>query len=343
MPVYNGEKFLAEAIDSLSSQTMQDWELIMVNDGSTDRTVEIVNGYGDERIRLISQENTGEGAARNKALDYAIGEYLAFLDADDLFFPKALESNVQYLDQHPNVGVVYSDGYYCDENATPLKRFSASRPCNYEGYILGELAVSPFICAPCCVMIRRSAIEEHAVLFDPELHIGTDWNFLLELARYYPYGYNPEITCRYRVHGGSITFINWQKRSEYIGKIRQRMITLPEFIRLSPEIRTYLLYQLLLETNSGEFKHQQELLQSEQFLALPVHSQARLLRLVAMQGIRLANISRDQVIGLLRSSIRLDPDDWKSKLGLRLYRFFPSGIRILLRLREVVRAASNFS
>jgi hypothetical protein len=189
-------------------------------------------------------------------------------------------------------------------------------------------------------MIRRSAIEEHAVHFDPELHIGTDWNFLLELARHTPYGYNPAIACKYRVHTGNVTYAYRQKRKEYIGKIRQRMVALPEFGQLSPETRTALLYQLLLETYRGDARQQKELIQSDQFLALPVLSQARLGRLVALQGIRQGYLSRDQGIELLRSSIRLDPDDWKSKLGLVLYRFFPKGFVLFLRLRQAYQAPS---
>ena len=91
LPVYNGEKFIVKAIDSVLSQTFTDFELIVVNDGSTDSTLDIINGYDDERIKLINQSNQGPGASRNSALEIATGEYVMFLDSDDWFCEDAFK------------------------------------------------------------------------------------------------------------------------------------------------------------------------------------------------------------------------------------------------------------
>ena len=91
MPVYNGELFIEQALDSLLAQSFQDWELIIVDDGSTDSTPFILNRYAvDPRIRVIRQNNAGEAGARNTGLDNMKGEYMAFLDADDIYLPSAL-------------------------------------------------------------------------------------------------------------------------------------------------------------------------------------------------------------------------------------------------------------
>lgn len=91
--VYNEEKYIAQAIESILNQTLTDWELIVVNDGSTDGTLDIINSYSDERIKVIDQENIGPGASRNKALKIVKGDYVAFLDGDDWFTSEALEES----------------------------------------------------------------------------------------------------------------------------------------------------------------------------------------------------------------------------------------------------------
>lgn len=92
LPVFNGERYIKKAIDSVLNQSLDDFELIIVNDGSTDNTLEIINGFNDKRIILINQENRGPGAARNRALEIAKGEYVMFLDCDDWFFEDAFET-----------------------------------------------------------------------------------------------------------------------------------------------------------------------------------------------------------------------------------------------------------
>jgi glycosyltransferase involved in cell wall biosynthesis len=92
--VYNEEKFVGKAIESILDQTLDDLELIIVNDGSTDATLDVIESYDDERIILINQENAGLGASRNRGIYYASGEYMTFLDGDDWFSPKALEESL---------------------------------------------------------------------------------------------------------------------------------------------------------------------------------------------------------------------------------------------------------
>lgn len=92
LPVYNSQKFIKQAIESVLGQTFTDFELIIVNDGSTDSTLEIISDFKDKRIRLISQQNQGPGAARNNALKVAEGDYVMFLDSDDWYSKDALET-----------------------------------------------------------------------------------------------------------------------------------------------------------------------------------------------------------------------------------------------------------
>src|ERR1044072_658190 len=110
MPVYNGERYLADSLESLLTQSFRNFELLIVDDGSTDRTVEIAERHRrrDTRVRLIRGSHSGEVAARNKALSASHPETRYFLnhDADDISLPGKLEALVQHLETHPNIGIV---------------------------------------------------------------------------------------------------------------------------------------------------------------------------------------------------------------------------------------------
>ena len=122
MPVFNGERFLAEAIDSILAQTFSDFELIIVDDGSRDRSAAIIREYEqrDARIRFFQLErNTGEGPARNYAVDASTGEYVTGLDCDDVCSPNRLEKQVDYLRANPEIGALGVCGMLTDEELNP--------------------------------------------------------------------------------------------------------------------------------------------------------------------------------------------------------------------------------
>src|SRR5262245_33558236 len=104
IPCYNQARYLGEAIESVRRQTHQDVEIIVVDDGSTDNTVEVAQSY--EGVRAVSQRNQGQGAARNKGLEHATSAYIVFLDSDDRLLPRALEIALQCFDAHPECAFV---------------------------------------------------------------------------------------------------------------------------------------------------------------------------------------------------------------------------------------------
>jgi glycosyltransferase involved in cell wall biosynthesis len=115
VPAYNAARYLRESIPSVLAQTWQDFELIVVNDGSTDATVALVEAFTDPRIRLVSQANRGLAGARNGGIRAARGDFIALLDADDLWHPEKLARHVHHLQSHPDVGVSYSASAFMDE------------------------------------------------------------------------------------------------------------------------------------------------------------------------------------------------------------------------------------
>lgn len=158
MPAYNAAATIGEAIDSALAQTFRDFELIVVNDGSTDRTGEILKAYG-ERIRLISQANAGLSAARNAALKDARGEYVAFLDADDIWAPSMLEGTTAVLDADPSCVLVYTDLAIIDSRGEPLHT-SLVGADKAHAPTLSEMLASLWPIMPSAVVMRRAVLEE---------------------------------------------------------------------------------------------------------------------------------------------------------------------------------------
>lgn len=159
MPVYNVRRFVADAIRSVLAQTFTDFELIIVDDGSTDGSLELCESFTDPRIRIHRQENRGLAGARNAGIRRAVGEYVAFLDSDDAWAPRKLDEHVRHFERAPAVGVSYSQSEFIDEAGTRLGYFQAPK--------LRDVAPSDvFLRNPVgngsAPVIRRRALEEIA-------------------------------------------------------------------------------------------------------------------------------------------------------------------------------------
>ncbi len=118
---YNASGYIAETIESVLRQSYQDFDFIVVDDGSSDTTAEVVRRF-EPRVTLIQQPNTGAGGARNAGFEVATGEYIAIVDADDLWSPDKLGQQVELMDAHPDAGLCYTDCSSIDEHGSPLKR-----------------------------------------------------------------------------------------------------------------------------------------------------------------------------------------------------------------------------
>jgi glycosyltransferase involved in cell wall biosynthesis len=318
MPVYNGERFIEQAIDSLLEQSFQDWELVVIDDGSTDTTPQILHQYPDERIKVIRQKNSGEAGARNTGLKHINGEYMAFLDADDLYLPNALEDLSSFLDQNPRYGVVFSDGYIFDHQDRPLMRLTEVRPGIYTGNILDPLVMSPsVISVPVCTMTRVSHIRKYDLHFDETNNlIGTDWDFWIRLAVHVEFGYLDKVTCKYRVHTTNITKTTGseKRRKDQIYR-RLKILNSEWFEILTLTTRQLFFLDLLTGALSGDLERQQDILHSEQFVKLPVSERANLWR---MAGIDVLKNSRDsdQAKKFFLQSCNLNSSDRKTRLLL---------------------------
>lgn len=315
MPVYNGERFLEQAIDSLLAQLFQDWELIVVDDGSGDCTPQILAQYIDRRIKVFRQENRGEAGARNTGLKHMTGEYMAFLDADDVYLPNALQDLSSYLDAHPAFDVVFSDGYVCDHEGNQLMRLTEVRPEIYTGDILNSLVITPsVITVPVCTMTRISIVREHDIFFDEENNlIGTDWDFWIHLAVHAKFGYLDKLTCKYRIHDTNITrTTKSEKRKKDDLYRRMKIMNAEWFDGLSSGTREWFFFDLLSDILSGDTLRQQQILESPQFTKISLSKQADFWRMVGIDALS-NGCSLPQVSYFVAQSHTLNPGDHKTR------------------------------
>lgn len=199
MPAYNAERFVAEAIESVLAQTHQDLELIVVDDGSTDRTAAVVASFG-ARVRCVRQQNARQAAARNRGVREATGDYLAFIDADDLWRPEKLAKQLRVLEADPSLGFVYCNVDHVDEDG----RFVCPRPGAVKGRALEPILMGEPIGGLCgsTLLISRARFAEIGP-FDVDLPPCEDTDFWVRVAARYPLDYVDEALVRHRLHGGN--------------------------------------------------------------------------------------------------------------------------------------------
>ncbi len=200
-PMYNGERFVVQTIDSVLEQTYPHWEMLVVDDGSKDNSPALVEKYAqrDPRIKLIRQPNGGSASARNNALRHAQGRYICFLDADDLWEPFFLEKQLQFL-QEKDAGIVYASYRRINERGEEILRpFIVPVKVNYKGLLK--------TCSISCLTALFDKTRTGDVFFNEALKsMRDDFAFWLSLLKKVDYAYgNPEVLASYRVFAASTT------------------------------------------------------------------------------------------------------------------------------------------
>ena len=195
IPAYNKADYTALAIDSVLGQTYPDIEIIVVDDGSTDKTRERLAAYG-QKIRYIYKENGGACSARNIGIREARGEYIALLDCDDLYAANKIELGVEYFQRHPGIGFIHTAAHFIDREGRTVGYYSHPKS-RRQGSIAGQLILGNHICNS-TVMVRRSCFEKVG-LFDESIFTPADWDMWLRLAEHFQAGYINMPLTRYRV------------------------------------------------------------------------------------------------------------------------------------------------
>lgn len=215
---YNSGIYLQEAIDSILGQTIEDFELLVVDDGSTDGTRELVNAVRDDRVQYIWQANAGQTAAKNNGVRRARGEFIGFCDGDDYWYPNKLELQLPFFEKSPNIGVVYSPADTIDEFGNKRDEIL---PANYRGDVTSDLFMQNFVSFG-TAMVRRRCIEELGP-FDDSLAMGIDWELWLRISARYEFDYVPVSTYAYRIWSGQMSK-NWRGRYSSAFRIMRKFI-----------------------------------------------------------------------------------------------------------------------
>jgi glycosyltransferase involved in cell wall biosynthesis len=195
VPVYNGERFLAETIESILAQTHQPIEVIVVDDGSTDGTPEVTASFGNA-VRCVRQANAGLAAARNTGIEHARGEFVAFLDADDLWHPEKLARQMTRFQARPDLDLCITafQNFWMPEAEADERRFRNHRIARpFAGYVVPAL------------LARRSAFDRYG-LFDPALRYspGAPW-FVRAIGMGATLEVIPDVLMRRRLHSGNLS------------------------------------------------------------------------------------------------------------------------------------------
>lgn len=201
MPAYNAEKYLQAAIDSILNQTYQAFEFIIINDGSTDSTKEIIRSYDDPRIVYLENEkNSGICVTLNKGLDAARGKYIARMDSDDISLPERLEVQVKYMDEHPEIGVSGSDIIIFGEEINPyiFTQLHTPEECS-AGLLFNSCFAHP------SVIIRKDLINTHNLKYKDEFRGLEDYELWWQINKYAKLNNIAKPLLKYRHHKGQVT------------------------------------------------------------------------------------------------------------------------------------------
>ena len=204
IPTYNRTRMVKETIDSVLYQTFQDFELIIIDNFSSDDTELMVSSYHDQRIRYFKNQNNGlVSVNRNYGIKKAQGEYIAFLDDDDLWLPEKLEKQVKLMDSNKELGLVYSDCYIMDNSGSLQEKTYFSSRTPVRGVALKGLLRNNTI-AILTATVKKEALDKVGG-FSTKYIIAQDYDLWLRIAEYYPIDFVEQPLAKYRLHQESIS------------------------------------------------------------------------------------------------------------------------------------------
>lgn len=246
MAAHNAGRFVAEAVESILRQTMPDWELIVVDDASTDDTPEVLRRFNDARITILrNEQNSGPAVSRNRALEAARGEYIAILDADDVALPQRLERQVQFLEEHRDVSAAGSWAEKIDETGRVLDLWQTpTHPAQIE-----------FMMTHTCPLLHPSAMARVEALrsiggYDPAYSCAQDYDIWVRLAlEGHRFACLPEVLIRYRSSAGQISTARRAEQARYAARAAERYVKAK--LGWTPEAGQMAAYRAILDAASA--------------------------------------------------------------------------------------------
>lgn len=228
IPTYNRAELIREALQSVFSQTFQNFEVIVVDNGSTDHTGDVVAQFGN-RVRTVLTGRSSIGSARNEAIRRATGDYLAFLDNDDLWKPEKLERHLKFAQDHPDCVLTYTDALQFSNQGEDPKSFAGRFPAiSNPAHIFGPMITEYAIPLTSTVMIKASFLQKTGLLFPVEVGVIEDLDlFLRILMAGGKFAYLPEPLTMRRMHDSNFSSDNGRR-------FRQRKVLYSYLLHKSP-------------------------------------------------------------------------------------------------------------
>ena len=250
IPLYNRAGFIAQTIQSVLNQTYPNIELIVVDDGSTDNSRNVLKQF-EGKIRILEHPcrvNKGQSAAINLGVKSSESKYVAILDSDDLFAPEKIHLQVEHLEKHPNIGLVYGNGYAINEQGEKI--YPIYKDGHRENSVPERVLMDCYFLLPNNSLIKRKVLEE-AGDFDESLHSAQDHDMAIRVAEVTKLAYLDKEFFYYRRHGNSISAKNaslrWNNGFIILDKARRRFKYSSSVVRKRSAVLHFRLGQCLLE------------------------------------------------------------------------------------------------
>ncbi len=247
IPAYNAQNFIKATIQSVINQTYPNWEMLIVDDGSTDETRQVVQKYlADHRIQYLYQKNQERAAARNRGIRHASGKYIAFLDADDLWLPDKLKVQVEYLHNHPKTGLCFTHYMLINSQGESLGQQAvnfATGSNQFYSLLKGNFIANSTVMTPRTILDKVGLFDESLPAFGSE-----DWDMWLRIARLYPIHLIDHPLTLYRLHESNTSLERMRLSAEAVLQKIFTDPTLPANIARNKKNIYARLYLVLSET-----------------------------------------------------------------------------------------------
>ena len=255
IPAYNCAQTIRETVQSVLAQTLTDLEIIIINDGSQDETLDVLSGIADPRIKVFTHDNSGVSVSRNRGIEKATGEFIAFLDSDDLWKPEKLADQYQALQNHPTAAIAYSWIDYIDESGQFLR---PGRHALFRDNVYSQLLLGNFIECGSSPLVRKSALTA-ADGFDESLLTNEDWELWLRLSSQYDFIAVPKVQVLYRISTTSKSFNVQRHEQSRLRIIEQVFSKAPTHLQplkrqCTANFYKYLLFKVLDAPNPANFR-----------------------------------------------------------------------------------------
>ncbi|MFB2881907.1 glycosyltransferase [Floridanema aerugineum] len=274
IPVYNGEKTIQETVESVLNQTFKDWELIIINDGSQDATLDIVSRIEDPRIKVFSYPNAGLATSRNRGIDRASGEFISFLDADDLWTADKLELQLKALQENSQAAVAYSWTDLIDESS---KFIRPSSHITANGDVYARLLLVNFLENGSNPLICKQALTEVGG-FDESLSGAADWDLWLRLAVRYQFVAVPYSQILYRVSANSMSRNIPTQAADQVKVLKKVFEQIPESLQYLKNSSYSNMYKYLIYRCFEGLPTREKGLAASQFLWFAIKNEPSLCR-----------------------------------------------------------------